>query len=481
MSAFTLLNGKAIQLFNTETRKKEILQPLQDGFVTLYTCGPTVYDFAHIGNFRAYVFEDLLKRALEFFGLQVKHVMNLTDVDDKTIRGALKEGISLNAYTSRYVQAFFEDIKSLNLKPANHYPPATEYIPSMIRMIESLLEKKHAYKGQDGSIYYAIKSCPCYGKLSHLRLDELQAGASERVLADEYDKEHASDFVLWKALDQERDGYIFWESPFGPGRPGWHLECSAMAIDLLGETVDIHVGGIDNMFPHHENEIAQSEAHTGQTFVRHWMHCEHLLVNNHKMSKSLGNFYTLRDLLSKGYSGLQVRYFLLQGHYKTQLNFTFEGLDAAKSSLQRLHDFIWRLEQIQPLTQFNLSDNSLDDLINNSRTKFAEALADDLNISVSLAVLFDFVREVNSKIDSSTVGHLEAQKILNYLHKLDEVLGFLFVPVQEIPSEILQAVERRQQARIAKDWKLADELRQWVIAQGYTIEDSAQGQRVKKA
>ena len=341
------LDQMPLKFYNTALRQKETFVPLEGRHVRMYTCGPTVYNFAHIGNFRTYVFEDLLRRTLKFFGYQVTQVMNLTDVDDKTIKGAIANKVSLDAFTEPFKEAFFEDLKTLRIEPVEHYPAATDYIPEMIAMIEELLQKGIAYAGGDGSIYYAIQKFPRYGCLSHLHLEELQAGASERVANDEYEKDNVADFVLWKSYDPERDGEIYWESPFGPGRPGWHLECSAMAMKILGETIDIHVGGIDNMFPHHENEIAQSEACSGKPFVKLWMHAEHLVVDHKKMSKSLGNFYTLRDLLAKGYTGTQVRYLLLQTHYKTQLNFTFQGLDGAKSALQRLNDFIQRLNEIE--------------------------------------------------------------------------------------------------------------------------------------
>jgi len=336
-----------LKLYNTASRQKETLVPLYDWHVKLYTCGPTVYHFVHIGNFRTFIFEDLLRRVIKFFGFKLTHVMNLTDVDDKTIKGAIAKGVKLDEFTEPYKKAFFEDLEILHIEKAEFYPAATAYIQEMIGMIQVLLDKDVAYKGGDGSVYFSINKFPHYGCLSHLNLDELKTGASERVVSDEYEKDHAADFVLWKHYEAERDGKIFWESPFGPGRPGWHLECSCMAIELLGETIDIHVGGVDNMFPHHENEIAQSEAYSGKTFAKIWMHAEHLLVDGKKMSKSLGNFYTLRDLLDQGFNGQQIRYLLLQTHYKTQLNFTFQGLEAAKSSLQRLHDFIQRLNEME--------------------------------------------------------------------------------------------------------------------------------------
>lgn len=468
-----------IRLYNTLTRQKEQLKPLKTGHVTLYTCGPTVYNFAHIGNYRTYVFEDLLRRTIQFFGLNITQVMNLTDVDDKTIKGAIAKGVSLDEYTQVYKDAFFEDIKTLNIQPAEHYPAATDYIKEMIKMIEGLLQKGVAYKGTDGSIYYAIKKFPHYGCLSHLHLDQLQAGASERVAADEYDKDHVSDFVLWKAYDPERDGAIFWESPFGKGRPGWHLECSAMAMKLLGQTLDIHVGGIDNMFPHHENEIAQSEAYSGKPFVKIWMHSEHLVVDGRKMSKSLGNFFTLRDLLAKGFTGTQVRYMLLQAHYKTQLNFTFAGLDSVKETLNRLQDFIQRLMEIKT----SQSSGQVASILDRTLKAFAEGLADDLNISVSLAAIFEMVREINGLIDTNKISAAEAQEVIHLLKRFNTVLGVLSFEkaVEEVPQELQEALEKRLQARKDKNWALADSLRDLIISRGYIIEDTPQGMRLKKA
>ena len=389
-----------LKLYNTASRQKEVLTPLEPGFIRMYTCGPTVYNFAHIGNFRTYIFEDLLRRTIKFFGFQMIQVMNLTDVDDKTIKGAIAKSITLDEFTQPFKEAFFQDLKTLSIEPAEHYPAATDYIPEMIAMIQVLLDKGVAYHGNDGSVYYAIKKFPRYGCLSHLHLEDLQAGASDRVASDEYEKEHAADFVLWKNYDSERDGKIFWESPFGSGRPGWHLECSAMAMKILGDTIDIHVGGIDNMFPHHENEIAQSEACSGKTFSKLWMHAEHLVVDSKKMAKSLGNFLTLRDLTEKGFTGRQVRYLLLQNHYKTQLNFTFQGLEAAKSTLQRLDDFIQRLHTVGKEDPTGL----IDPLAQKAYNNFSAALADDLNISLALAALFDFVREVNGLCDATKSG-----------------------------------------------------------------------------
>lgn len=467
-----------LMLYNTESRCKEILTPIRDHHIRMYTCGPTVYNFAHIGNFRTYVFEDVLRRVIKFFGMQVTQVMNLTDVDDKTIKGAIAKNITLDEFTKPFKEAFFEDLKALNIEPAEHYPAATDYIPEMIEMINQLIAKGFAYKGGDGSIYYAIRKFPRYGCLSHLHLDELQAGASERVAADEYDKDNISDFVLWKAYDPERDGKIYWESPFGPGRPGWHLECSAMAIKILGETIDIHVGGIDNMFPHHENEIAQSEACSGHQFVKLWMHSEHLVVDNKKMSKSLGNFFSLRDLLNKGFTGTQVRYMLLQTHYKTQLNFTFTGLEAVRVSLQRLQDFIQRLDEISNPVSSGLVEPALD----RAYAAFYASLSDDLNISAALAAIFELVREINSLSDEGKIGKQEAENVLKLLKRFNLVLGVLSFEktIEEIPLELEEALAKRIEARQQKNWTLADNLRDFISSHGYVIEDTPQGARLKK-
>lgn len=467
--------------YNTEKRAKEPFIPQKDNQVTMYTCGPTVYNYAHIGNLRTYMFEDILRRTLKYFGYQLKHVMNITDVDDKTIKRAVEQKITLDEFTAPFKEAFFEDLKKLNIEPAEYYPCATDYISQMIKIIETLLKKEVAYKGSDGSIYFAIDKFPRYGCLSHLKLDELEAGASDRVNQDEYDKEHASDFVLWKGHDPERDGPIYWDSPFGPGRPGWHLECSTMAMELLGESIDIHCGGVDNMFPHHENEIAQSEASTGKQFVKYWLHSEHLIVDGKKMSKSLGNFHTLRDLLEKGYEGSQIRYLLLQTHYKTQLNFTFDGLVAAKESLHRINDFIYRIQEIEKGSSEKAS-NLIQPLLDKAEKRFSNAMADDLNISEALASIYDVIREVNALCDANNVAPSEAETILTIFKKFDSILGVMNFNQKEevVPNEILEALEKRIAARQEKNWSEADRLRDFILSQGFIIEDSPAGPRVKK-
>jgi cysteinyl-tRNA synthetase len=463
----------------TEHRRKEEFALEKGQKVKMYTCGPTVYNYAHIGNFRTYVFEDLLRRTLKAFGADLTQVMNITDVDDKTIKGAIAQGVSLWEFTAPFRDAFFEDLEVLGCERVEHYPAATEYIAEMIAMIQDLLAKGVAYQGKDGSVYFAIREFARYGCLSHLKLDDLQAGASDRVAADEYDKDNASDFVLWKGYDAERDGQIFWDSPFGPGRPGWHLECSTMATQILGETIDIHCGGVDNIFPHHENEIAQSEACSGKQFVKYWMHSEHLLVDNKKMSKSLGNFYTLRDLLEKGFSGREVRYILLQTHYRTQLNFTLEGLESSRQALQRLDDFVWRLHSVE----LDGEHPEVGDVLSKLQTAFFAALADDLNISVALAALFDAVRELNALFDAKKLGKSDADAVLKTLEEVNAVINVVNFDPQEaaVPEEILKALVERDEARQARDWAKADQLRDFVLEAGYQIDDTPQGGRVKKA
>jgi cysteinyl-tRNA synthetase len=436
----------------------------------MYTCGPTVYDYAHIGNFRAFLFEDLLKRWLRFCGFKVFHVMNLTDVDDKTIRGSQLRGVGLRQFTDFYVEAFFEDICKLNIELADVYPRATDYVVEMVDIIKILLDKGFAYRGEDGSIYFAVSKFSEYGKLSHLNVGELKVGA--RVNQDEYSKEDAQDFALWKAYTVD-DGDAFWETELGKGRPGWHIECSAMSMKHLGETFDIHCGGIDNMFPHHENEIAQSEAATGKVFAHYWIHNEHLQVEGKKMSKRFGNFYTLRDLLEKGYDPLAIRYLLLSTHYRQQFNFTFEGLNAAKSAVERLKNFERRLQAIEGKN----SEGKVAIQIQHVKQCFSEAMNDDLNISIALAALFDFVRENNNLIDEGLVSKEEAKKIRELLMQFNTVLGIIsHVETKEpLPNEIDALIQKREAARKAKNWKEADAIRNQLKTLGIILEDTAQG------
>jgi cysteinyl-tRNA synthetase len=462
----------SICFFNTLTRRKEEFTPIKPGKVGLYTCGPTVYGYAHIGNFRAFVFEDLLKRWLEYRGFKVTHVMNVTDVDDKTIRESQKQGIPLKEYTAQYTKAFFDDIQALNIKPADVYPRATEHIADMTALIKTLMQKGYGYRGEDGSIYYAISKFPDYGKLSHINVSELKAGA--RVKSDEYAKEEAQDFALWKAWTPE-DGDVYWETELGKGRPGWHIECSAMSMRYLGETFDIHCGGVDNMFPHHENEIAQSEAATGKPFVKYWLHNEHLLVEGKKMAKRFGNFYTLRDLLAKGYDPIAIRFLLLSTHYRQQANFTFEGLDAAHSAVTRLRNFMRRLLDADGAG----TDGKIAELMAQVRAGFGGAMDDDLNVSVALAALFDFVREVNNLLDANAVSKGEAEAAAALTAGFDSVLDVVGkVEAEEaLPKEAEALIKEREEARKAKDWKRADEIRMKLKEMGVVVEDTAAGVR----
>jgi cysteinyl-tRNA synthetase len=461
----------SICFFNTLTRRKEKFVPIESGKVRMYTCGPTVYDYAHIGNFRAFVFEDLLKRWLEYRGFKVTHVMNLTDVDDKTIRGSQKQHIPLVQYTEHYANAFFEDIKALNIEPADFYPRATRHIPEMVALVTKLIQNGYGYTGQDGSIYYAINKFKNYGKLSHIKVAELKAGA--RVKTDEYTKEEAQDFALWKAWTPE-DGDVFWETELGKGRPGWHIECSAMSMKYLGETFDIHCGGIDNMFPHHENEIAQSEAATGKKFVNYWLHNEHLLVEGKKMAKKFGNFYTLRDLLGKGYDPIAIRYLLLSSHYRAQFNFTFEALDAAGLAVERLRNFVRRLQDAQGKG----CGGKVAELLQKVQEGVGGAMDDDLNVSVALAVLFDFVREMNVLLDDGVVSKTEADGVAAVMKRFDGMLGVVGKIAEEaLPKEAAELIAKREEARKAKDWATADALRAQLSELGVVVEDTAQGVR----
>ena len=470
-----MTSNQPIMIFNTLTRKKEPFHPIVEGTVKLYTCGPTVYDYAHIGNFRAFIFEDLFKRWLMYRGYKVTHIMNLTDIDDKTIRGSQKQGIPLRKFTEFYVKAFFEDIKALNILPADVYPKATDHIPEMIELIKTLMAKGVAYSGEDGSIYFSVAKFPDYGKLSHLKVCELKAGA--RVCQDEYAKEEAQDFALWKAWTPE-DGDVFWETELGKGRPGWHIECSAMSTKYLGETFDIHCGGVDNMFPHHENEIAQSEAASGKPFVNYWMHNEHLQVEGKKMSKRFGNFYTLRDLLAKGYDPIAIRYLLMSTHYRQQFNFTFEGLESAKAAVERLRNFMRRLHEVECTT----ATGKVKVLIDKLEACFSGSMDNDLNVAVALASLFDFVREMNALLDANLVSKQEAADVGGLMMRLDTVLGVIGkVEVEEaLPEDIDALVQKREAARKAKNWKEADEIRAQLKAMGIVLEDTAQGIRWHK-
>lgn len=464
-----------MQFHNTLTRSVQPFAPLdaQGKTVKIYTCGPTVYNHAHIGNFRAYLFEDLLQRHLEYRGFKVERVMNLTDVDDKTIRGAREKGIALAEFTKPYKDAFFEDLQTLRIKPADSFPAATdpEHIARMITMIGKLVAEGHAYQAEDKSVYFRIASFPDYGKLAHLNLDELRP--SGRVRSDEYEKENIGDFALWKAHDAE-DGDVQWPSPWGPGRPGWHIECSAMATGLLGDRLDIHCGGVDNIFPHHEAEIAQTECCTGQKFVNLWMHCAHLMVDGRKMAKSSGNFYTLRDLIEKGWTGREVRYVLLSAHYRLPLNFTFEGLAAARSALQRLDEWRQRLSDLASTARRSEAHPAT------AEDRFAAALDDDLNISAALGALFDLVRDTNRALDKGELSPEQARGLLDYWGRIDSVLR-LEPEAASVPAAVNALLEERLAARAAKDWGKSDALRDELLGLGWIVKDTKDGTKLARA
>jgi len=464
-----------LKIFNTMSRKKEAFKPFEKTEVKLYTCGPTVYNYAHLGNFRAYVCGDILRRYLEFSGYKVKHVMNLTDVDDKTIRDSQKADMSLKEFTDIYTKAFFDDLKTLNIEPAHFFPKATEHIKEMVGLIKKLADKGYAYKGEDGSIYFDISKFKNYGKLAGIKVKELKAGA--RVKQDSYTKEEANDFVLWKAWD-EGDGNVFWETEIGKGRPGWHIECSAMSMKYLGETIDIHAGGADLIFPHHQNEIAQSEAATGQQFVHYWFHNEWLLVNGQKMSKSLGNFFTLRDLISKGYKPKAIRYLLMSAHYKTQLNFTEEELKNAETTVDRMLGF---MEKINEMGETNLVFNEkLHNETTLAREKFIKWMDDDLNTPQALAEVFEYMGIVNKAISENSLNRKNIDEARSTMIGFDKVLGLLSAEKEDIPIAVLKLLEQREKARLAKDFKKSDKIRAEIRKLDYEVQDTPEGQKIRK-
>lgn len=461
-----------IRFHNTLSGKLEPFHPLTKGEVKLYTCGPTVYDYAHIGNFRAYVFEDLLKRFLVFMGYKVTHVMNITDVDDKTIKGANAEGVTLQEYTKKFTDSFFENIDTLRIARADYYPRATEHIPEMAKMIKGLLDKGYAYE-KDGSVYFSIAKFPDYGRLSKINLTELKPG--ERVESDEYEKDDVNDFALWK---HKKEGEPFWETEVGPGRPGWHIECSVMSTKYLGETFDIHCGGTDNIFPHHENEIAQSEAYFGKKFVNYWLHCRHLIVDGEKMSKSKGNFFTMKDLLDKDVDSSALRFLLLSTHYRKMLNFTFKALNQANASLQRIKDFFYELEN----HPFKEGENkNISNILKKAQKDFTGGLSDDLNISVALRALFDLIRKGNTLMAKERIFRQDAEKLRKFIRSLDTVLAILPEKKEELlPADIMKRVEEREKARKEKNYELADRIRDELLEQGIVLEDTKNGVRWKK-
>ncbi|MCX8029799.1 MAG: cysteine--tRNA ligase [Brevinematales bacterium] len=466
-----------LRLYNTLSEQVEEFIPIEKNRVKMYFCGPTVYDYPHIGNLKTFVFSDVLRRYLEFLGYEVILVMNLTDVDDKTIKGAIREGISLKEYTDRYTKIFFEDILTLRIKRATYYPRATETIDEIVEFIKELIQKKHAYKTEDG-VYYDISSFKEYGKLSKLNKRSIKAGASGRVNLDEYSKEDIVDFALWKSWKEE-DGNVYWETELGKGRPGWHIECSVMSMKYLGETFDIHGGGVDLIFPHHENEIAQSESKTGKKFVNYWIHVEHLMVNGRKMSKSEGNFYTLRDLLSKGYNPKAIRLVLISTHYRKPLDFTEEKIIQAQNTIKDLELFIAKIKKILTSNSNISPKNENINEIEKQRNLFIQSMNDDINIPEALGHLFTLISKYEN-MDITTVSKEEATKILNFINDVKQILDFFDTNIDEIPEEIKKLAEERENHRKLKNFSEADRIRNEITSKGYTVIDTKIGTIVAK-
>ena len=468
-----------MKFFNTLGRTVQEFQPIHAGEVGMYTCGPTVYNYAHIGNFRAYLFEDILKRTLEYYGFHVTQVMNLTDVDDKTIRDSRARNMPLREFTAIYKKAFFEDLDELRIERASHYPEATTHIPEMIEMIRILMEKGYAYQAPDRSVYFSIAKFKNYGQLARIDMENQRAGV--RINAVEYAKDSVADFALWKAWDPN-DGDVKWDSPWGEGRPGWHLECSAMSMKYLGKTFDIHTGGVDNMFPHHEDEIAQSEAANGCKFVNYWLHCEHLIVDGKKMSKSLGNFYTIRDLKKRGFTGREIRWTLIGTHYRSKLNFSLAALDQARNALAKFDAFFQRLKAL-PAGARGVEEART--AAETAGTKFKAAFGDDLNIAEALSAVFTLERTANALL---AAGNLEAEgaaQILQQFRDFDRILAVFDVDALktetvEIPDDVKELVTQRAEAKKAKDFARADALRDQLKNLGWTVKDTPAGPEIKK-
>lgn len=453
------MNSNKIYFYNTLSRKKEIFSSIDPNEVRMYTCGPTVYNYPHIGNYRAYVFADVLKKVLLYNNLKVKHIMNITDIDDKTIRESQKEGKKLKEFTEFYTAKFLKDIESLNILKPTKFTKATDYIKEMVELIEKLLKKDLAYKSADRSVYFNIKKFKPYGELAHIEIENQKENAGGRINTDEYEKDNVQDFALWKAWD-EKDGEVFWNTSLGKGRPGWHIECSAMSMTNLGEEIDIHTGGVDNIFPHHENERAQSEGATEKQFVHYWMHNEWVLVDKKKMAKTFQNFYTLKDLTNKNIDPIVYRFWLLMAHYRTRVNFVWEAIEASQIALKRLYGLYLEL------------GNDIGQVHEEYKQKFTEYLNDDLNTPRALSLLWDLMKDENiSPADKKAT-------ILDF----DQVLGLDFknLKIEKIPEKILQLMKKREEARDNKDFKKSDELRKEIHSLGYKIKDSPEGQLIVK-
>lgn len=454
-----------LRFYNSLTRKKEKFIPIIEEKVSLYTCGPTVYDTAHIGNFRTFLFEDFLKRVLVARGFEVYHVMNITDVDDKTIQKSLTEGKPLSEITDYYTGLFKKDLSFLNIIPADVYPEATKHVDAMVQIIEKLIDKKHAYVTKDGSVFFSIKTYKDYGALTRINMDEMRH--SDRVSSDEYSLDNPQDFALWKAYKDE-DGDASWDSPWGKGRPGWHMECSAMSMAYLGDHFDIHCGGVDNKFPHHENEIAQSVCAVDTPFVNFWLHSEFLLVDGGKMSKSLDNFYCIPDLFEKGFRAEEIRYIMLSAHYRTKVNFTLDKQHEAKVSIRRIQELQSRLEEM---------DSEVCNGFSTEMEQFNIAIENDLDSPNALAVFFEWIRNTNSKLDEKVFTESDVSKGLNFIAYFDSIYGIL-PKSGSAPKDVIGLVEKREDARQNKDWEKSDKIRDQILEKGWTVKDKIDGPKL---
>ena len=462
----------ALFLFNTLSQDISEFVPLKKNKVRMYTCGPTVYDFVHIGNLRTFVFQDILRRYLIYKGFELTHVMNITDVEDKIIAAAADQEMGIQSYTEKYTNAFLADMETLRIEQPDAMPHATDHIPDMVELINRLTDRGFTYQ-RDGSTYFRIDRFSDYGKLARLDPSEVSSGISCDV--DEYSKEDSRDFVLWKA---RKPGEFHWDNNLGPGRPGWHVECSAMSMKYLGESFDIHCGGVDLIFPHHENELAQSEGATGKPFVKYWVHGAHLIVNGEKMSKSRGNFYTLRDLLGRGFSAVAIRYLLASVRYRTQLNFTFDGLAQASQAVQRVNDF---LQKVREIPDHNSEGASLEERLCVAREGFEKGMDNDLNTSKALAALFVFIREVNPLLEKGDVGPSDKQAILEFFSSVHTVFASFQGEEEGIDDDQISAlITEREQARLNEDYQRADEIRKQLEKADIVLEDTKEGTRWKK-
>ena len=459
-----------LRLFNSLSKKKERFKPLNSDVVGMYTCGPTVYDYAHLGNFRTFMFEDLLKRWLLHLGFSVNHIMNITDIDDKTIKKAQDHGVKLETITDYYTSQFMSDLEWLKIIPADSFPRATKHIDEIISLIQVLLEKNHAYVEEDGSVYFKISSYREYGRLAGLNMKDQKD--KSKVSSDEYEKDFASDFALWKGWKDE-DGGIKWNAPWGKGRPGWHIECSAMSTSALGDHFDIHCGGVDNLFPHHENEIAQSVCATGKSFVNYWLHSEHLLFDNEKMSKTSGNYYKIQELKKKGFTPESIRYLLLSGHYRTKISFTMGKKHESDKIIEKVSNFYTMLNE-------NINNSKPTSTLPGAYLMFRDAMNDDLNTPQALGIFFKWMKLFSAKQKNKSIKPADISSALNFFNVFDSIFGFTINTVTEIPESVRELLTARSLARSNKNWVLSDDIRKQIKDEGWIVLDTKNGQKLKK-